>query len=85
MERPPPDFGIPVGERFVRVTSAMRYLGVYLDSKMSFVEYCRVDDKTGSVSRALGRLMSNLRGPDEHKRRLYANVLDNFVWYPNLG
>lgn len=60
----------------------MRYLEVYLDSKMFFIEHFRrVGDKAVSVSKALGRLIHNLRRPSEHKRRLCANVLASIILY----
>ncbi|KMQ90925.1 reverse transcriptase [Lasius niger] len=40
-----------------------------------------VESKAAKVSRALFRLMPNLRGPYEDKRRLYASVLTSVVTY----
>jgi len=52
--------------------SYLKYLGVLLDSKMTFLYHFRqIRDKAAVVSRALSRLMPNLRGPSEFKRRLY--------------
>lgn len=60
----------------------MRYFGVYLDSGLTFTEHCnRTDVKLAGVTRALYRLMPNLRGPEERKRRLYANVIASVTLY----
>ncbi|RLU20280.1 hypothetical protein DMN91_006887 [Ooceraea biroi] len=61
---------------------SVRYLGVWLDSHLNFEEYFRrVGAKATGVSRALCRLMPNLRGPNESKRRLYANVVTAVILY----
>lgn len=53
-----------------------------LDSRFTFrphFEY--VEGKIAKVNRALGRLMSNLRGPSETKRKLYAQVVLSVFLY----
>ncbi|KMQ90129.1 reverse transcriptase [Lasius niger] len=51
----------------------MKYLGVFIDSRWSFEDhFSYVADKVSKVTRALGRLMPNLRGPREDKRNLYS-------------
>ncbi|XP_029675608.1 uncharacterized protein LOC115243072 [Formica exsecta] len=53
-----------------------------LDAWWTFNEHFRyVVEKTSRVARALNRLMPNLRGPDERRRRLYANVLLSVMLY----
>jgi len=60
----------------------MKYLGVLLDPRLNFKAHFQyVDQKVGKVTRALGSLMPNLRGPQERKRRLYAGVLESVVLY----
>lgn len=66
----------------IPIKGHMRYLGVMIDSKLNFhphFEY--VEKKLSKMSRALGRLMPNLRGPSENKRRLYAGVLASVCMY----
>jgi len=54
----------------------MKYLGVILDCKLNFKRhFIYIDEKVGKVTRVLGRLMPNLRGPSERKRKLYAGAL----------
>ncbi|RLU22289.1 hypothetical protein DMN91_004567 [Ooceraea biroi] len=53
-----------------------------LDSRLTFLaHFGYVRERASKVSRALGRLMPNLCGPTEHKRRLYANVVASSVLY----
>lgn len=57
-------------------------LGIILDSKLNFEEHFRyIQEKVEKVKRALCRLMLNLRGPHESKRRLYACVVQSIVMY----
>lgn len=54
----------------------MKYLGLIIDGTWNFsphVDYAA--NKAAKVMRTLGRLMSNLRGPTENKRRLYSHVV----------
>lgn len=73
---------LDVGGTPVVVKPSMKYLGVILDARLSFrkhVDY--VSQKVGGIARSLGRLMPNMRGPREHCRRLYANVVLSVVLY----
>lgn len=73
---------IKVGSTVVPLSESMKYLGLYLDSRLSFRDhFAYVESKCGKITRSLGRLMPNLRGPCERKRRLYANVLYSVVLY----
>lgn len=73
---------IQVGEVTVKATTSMKYLGIILDSRLRFLEHFKyVEGKAAKVTRALGRLMPNLRGPHERKRRLYAEVLQSVILY----
>jgi len=73
---------VRVGRSFVPMRSYMKYLGVMLDSRLTFKHhFSYIDSKVGKVTRALGRLLPNLRGPHERKRRLYAGILTAVVMY----
>jgi len=55
---------VRVGEVPVLTKLSMKYLGVILDNKLNFKHhFVHIGEKVGRVSRALGRLMPNLR-PD---------------------
>lgn len=71
-----------VGSTRIVVGEKVKYLGVILDSKLTFEPHFQyVETKVNKVSRALGRLMPNLHGPGENKRRLYANTLISVIMY----
>jgi len=73
---------IRIKNTFIHVSPSMKYLGVILDSKLTFKPHFQyLDVKIGKVTRALGSLMPNLRGPQEKKRRLYAGIIELVVMY----
>jgi len=76
------NFSVRIGNTVVQPRLSMKYLGVILDSKLNFKNhFTYINEKVGKVSRALGRLMPNLRGPMEKKRRLYAGIITSMVLY----
>lgn len=67
---------------YIRMPPSMKYLGIMLDSRMNFSAHFKyAQEKMNKVTRALCRLMLNLGGPMEYKRRLYANVLASVALY----
>lgn len=73
---------VTIGDVDVRVGDSIKCLGIMLDSKWSFTQHFEyVADKASRVARSLGRLMPNLRGPREAKRRLYATVVSSVLLY----
>jgi len=73
---------VRVGNVAIRPKDSMKYLGVILDNKLNFRKhFIYIDEKVGKVTRALGRLMPNLRGPSERKRKLYAGIIASVVLY----
>jgi len=78
----PADITVRIGNVRVKPRPFLKYLGVLLDSKLKFnTHFSHIEGKIGKVSRALGRLMPNLRGPIEKKRRLYAGIISSVVLY----
>jgi len=73
---------VRVGSVLVPVKPAMKYLGVMIDCRLNFKpHFAYIDAKVGKITRALGRLLPNLRGPHESERRLYANIVTSVVMY----
>lgn len=61
---------------------AIKYLGVWLDTKMSFKEHIRrVSEKVGKTTSALARLMPNIDGPKASKRRILISVVHSKILY----
>jgi len=80
--KPDVDPVIRVGKARIKMAPRMKYLGIILDPKLNFGQhFAYTVEKAAKVNRALCKLMPNLRGPSEHKRRLYANVLSSIVLY----
>lgn len=73
---------IKIGRTYVQVKDSMKYLGVFVDRSWSFKDhFLYLEKKVAGVTRALSRLMPNLRGPGEQKRRLYASVVTSVMMY----
>lgn len=82
-ERPPRGEGTTlVGGKRVAIAPRLRYLGVELDSKWRYLDHVRLlAPRLDGAAAALGRLMPNLRGPDDGPRRLYAGVINSMALY----
>lgn len=73
---------ILVGNTRIKVGRSMKYLEIYIDSTWSFSDHFEyVETKVATVTRALGRLMPNLRGPGEDKRQLFSKVVLSVLFY----
>lgn len=73
---------IRVGSVDVPLGSSMKYLGVVIDGSWNFRDHLKyVENKATKVVRALSRIMPNLRGPGERKRKLFATVVTSVVLY----
>lgn len=81
-KRPPKDDYITMDREKIKIGKMMKYLGIILDGKLDFREHLRyTHEKAEKVKRTLCKLMPNLRGPHESKRRLYAYVIQSVVMY----
>lgn len=73
---------VTVERDLVPVARSLKYLGVHLDSRLTFADHlAHVEEKASAMARALSRLMPNLRGPSEVKRRLYAKTVESATLY----
>ncbi|XP_068994052.1 uncharacterized protein [Neodiprion pinetum] len=71
-----------VGGEAVAISAHIQYLGITLDAQLNFREhFAREETKVAKSTRALFRLMPNLRGPTEQRRRLYAEVIYAIILY----
>lgn len=65
-------YHIRVGQEIIPTKRTMKYLGIYLDQDLKFKEHVDyIEEKSMRISQKLGRLMPNLRGPMEKKRKLF--------------
>ncbi|KAG5327721.1 PO11 protein, partial [Pseudoatta argentina] len=73
---------IRVGGVVVSIGSAVKYLGLTLDSRWTFRDHFRLLlPKAWGMAMALARLTANIGGPGERRRHLYATVVMSVVLY----
>ena len=74
-----------LGEHKVEWKTSIKYLGVQLDRKLSFVEHPQIATaKVIQCGANLARLMPNIGGSREAKRRLVASVVHSKLLYAAL-
>ena len=83
---------IMVGGKSVVLSRSIRYLGVYFDTSRKYTDHIRrVVQKTAATTSALSRIMPNVGGPRQCKRKLLTSVTMSQmmygaeVWAPTLG
>lgn len=71
-----------VGEVVVQSTRAAKYLGVMVDSKLTWRDQIfRTADKAAKWVQSLSRLMANVGGPRSSKRRLMMSAVQSALLY----
>ena len=66
----------------IRLSKAIKYLGVWLDTKLTFAEHVKkTTEKVEKTIRALTSLMPNIGGPRASKRRVMASVVQSQILY----
>lgn len=71
-----------VGEETVQTKPAAKYLGVMIDTKLTFGEQIqRAADKAASATMALSRIMANTHAPKSSKRRLLMTTVQSILLY----
>lgn len=73
---------VVVNRYLVPIEYSMKYLGLIINRNWSYSEHFEaIILKAERMASALMRLMPNLRGSGERKRRLYANVINSVILY----
>lgn len=71
-----------VGSHQVAIKKAIKYLGVTLDSKLTFTTHVKAVSASATTSaKAIGRLLPNVGGPSMAKRLLLATVVQAKLLY----
>lgn len=80
--KPPAHLSVRVGDTVVPIGGKMRYLGLVLDSRWTFVEHFKtLAPRLITAANQMGRLLPNLGGPGGRTRKLYATVLNSMALY----
>jgi len=73
---------LSIGGHPITLYGKIRYLGVILDKNQTFASHVEtVAKKASRTAAALARLMPNIGGPTEWKRKLLATVVDSQLLY----
>lgn len=73
---------IRVGDHDITSQPHIRYLGVVLDERLNYKEHISsVSKKAGAVQGALSRIMPNIGGTRQSRRRLLATVVTSVLLY----
>jgi len=71
-----------VGGHHIALTKKLRYLSVILDQGLTFAPHVdTVAEKASRTNVSLARIMPNVRGPCQWKRRLLASVVESQLMY----
>jgi len=66
----------------IGLSKAIKYLGVWLDTKLTFAEHVnQIVQKAGKTTTALMSLMPNIGGPRASRRKLLASVVHSQILY----
>ena len=70
------------GESAIQVRDSVKYLGITLDRKLTFVKHVKtVCEKAAKSAKMLNRILPRASGADEAKRKLLARVTEQIVSY----
>jgi len=73
---------LSIGRHPITMSKQLRYLGVILDQRLTFAKHVNTVAKKASGSAyALARLMSNISGPSQWKRKLLCSVVESQLLY----
>ncbi|KAL1446824.1 hypothetical protein WDU94_015654 [Cyamophila willieti] len=73
---------IRVGDQEIAIKENLKYLGVIIDSKLSFLPHLNyITAKAEKTVAALSRIVPNLGGPGENKRRMLQKAAESIFLY----
>ena len=71
-----------VDNQVIETAPAVRYLGVMIDSKLTFWNHIsKIADRAARIVNNLSRLMANIGGPSPLKRKLLMRVAESVIVY----
>ena len=73
---------VNIADVTIETKASVKYLGLWLDNKLSFVEHIRqACEKASRVAATLSWLMANVGGPKPSRRRLLLSVVNSSLLY----
>ncbi|KAH8381754.1 hypothetical protein KR200_000661 [Drosophila serrata] len=72
---------IRVGGTVIRSQRAIKYLGVLIDTRLSFREHLEYTQKASETAGSLTRILLNTRGPKQITRKLLTRVVTSQILY----
>lgn len=73
---------LQVGQEVLNTKEAVKYLGVRIDTKLTFWQQIKfASERAAKTTLLLSRLMANVGGPTESKRRLLMSVTHSILLY----
>lgn len=73
---------IKLGGQIINIKNNLKYLGVVIDNKLSFLPHLEhITTKAEKTVAALSRIVPNLGGPGENKRRMLQHAADSILLY----
>lgn len=73
---------VTIGDQKIPIKPYIKYLGVLIDRNWKFQYHFRyMEEKASKIICALWKLMPNIKGPEETKRRLYSHVVHSALLY----
>lgn len=73
---------LDVGDSTITSRSHIRYLGVMLDARLNFKQHVKhATEKAARTAMTLARLMPNIGGPRQSRRKLLASVANSVLTY----
>lgn len=81
-KRIPLNVDMQVLTQTIRTKDSIKYLGMMLDSRLNFTAHLRYSaSKAAKITSSLSRLMANVGGPTESKRRLIMSTVESVLIY----
>ncbi|XP_046629480.1 uncharacterized protein LOC124309685 [Neodiprion virginianus] len=81
-KRAPPPETVQIRGKEIHAAKSMKYLGIILDRKLNYSEHLDMASaKAIRVMNSIGRLMPNIGGPKQARRKLLARVGESIVMY----
>lgn len=78
--RRPEPIVLTLGDHIIQPGKTLKYLGLIWDERNTFSKHImEIKEKTGKTNKMLQAIKPNIRGPNEHKRRIITGITTSIV------